>query len=85
MTRIFTFHAAAKLVNTVTAVNSITKLAFGHNGACIAFIILVTCRTHKLRVCHFKTPIFGICLFLEDKSGQPVYLTDQRSELLKLV
>jgi hypothetical protein len=55
----FTFHAAAKFIDTVTAVKSITNLAFGHYGACIAFVAFVTCRTDKLRICHFRTPMFS--------------------------
>jgi hypothetical protein len=55
----FTFHAAAKFIDTVTAVKSITNLAFGHDGACIAFVAFVTCRTDKLRICHLKTPMFS--------------------------
>jgi len=58
----FAFHAVAKFIDTVTAVKSMANLALGHNRAGIAFVVLITCRTDKLRICHFKTPVFTLML-----------------------
>jgi hypothetical protein len=45
---------------------SMTDIALGHNGAGIAFVALVTCRTDKLEIfCHFKTPVVIFYFFVE--------------------